>query len=118
MEIPLDAEAVWPASAKKLHSQWWEARIARQKVQVFKPMIDALARVYDLQNSDEYRDRMTYVEPEIGPPTVQFGSTVPFAAPLLPVFTSESVAACPTPAQASKPTTAKMFRFILCCPFG
>src|SRR5438874_4105280 len=32
----------------------------------FKPMIDALARVYDLQNSDEYRDQMTYVEPENG----------------------------------------------------
>ena len=29
-------------------------------------MIDALARVYDLQNSDQYRDEMTYVEPETG----------------------------------------------------
>jgi len=32
----------------------------------FAPMINALARVYDLQNDDEYRDRMTYVEPESG----------------------------------------------------
>ena len=32
----------------------------------FQPMIEALARVYDLQNSDEYRDKMTYVEPENG----------------------------------------------------
>ena len=32
----------------------------------FKLMIDALARVYDQQNSDEYRDEMTYVEPENG----------------------------------------------------
>src|SRR5262245_29867813 len=61
---------------------------------------------------------MTYVEPEIGPPTVQFGSIVPLPAPLLPVLTSESVAACPKPAQASKPATAKMLRIILCCPFG
>lgn len=32
----------------------------------FRDMIQALARVYDLQNSDEYRDQMTYVEPETG----------------------------------------------------
>jgi adenine-specific DNA-methyltransferase len=30
-EIPREAEAAWPASLKKLHAQWWEARIARQK---------------------------------------------------------------------------------------
>lgn len=32
----------------------------------FAPMINALARVYDLQNSDEYRDKMTYVDPDNG----------------------------------------------------
>jgi aromatic ring hydroxylase len=32
----------------------------------FKDMIEALAAVYDLQNSDEYRDQMTYVDPESG----------------------------------------------------
>ena len=32
----------------------------------FRDMIKALADVYDLQNSDEYRDEMTYVEPETG----------------------------------------------------
>jgi adenine-specific DNA-methyltransferase len=30
-EIPRDADAKWPAAAKKLHAQWWEQRIARQK---------------------------------------------------------------------------------------
>ena len=32
----------------------------------FRDMIKALADVYDLQNSDQYRDEMTYVDPEIG----------------------------------------------------
>jgi len=32
----------------------------------FRDMIHALARVYDAQNSDEYRDRMTYVDAESG----------------------------------------------------
>ncbi|HLF79498.1 MAG TPA: 4-hydroxyphenylacetate 3-hydroxylase N-terminal domain-containing protein [Dehalococcoidia bacterium] len=32
----------------------------------FRDMIKALADVYDLQNSDKYRDEMTYVEPESG----------------------------------------------------
>ena len=32
----------------------------------FRDMIKALADVYDLQNSDEYRDQMTYIEPESG----------------------------------------------------
>ncbi|WP_133510968.1 site-specific DNA-methyltransferase [Candidatus Thiosymbion oneisti] len=30
-EIPREAEATWPAEAKRLHEQWWEQRIARQK---------------------------------------------------------------------------------------
>lgn len=30
-EIPREAETVWPAPVKKLHADWWEARIARQK---------------------------------------------------------------------------------------
>jgi adenine-specific DNA-methyltransferase len=30
-EIPRDAEAGWSADAKKTHSEWWAARIARQK---------------------------------------------------------------------------------------
>jgi 4-hydroxyphenylacetate 3-monooxygenase len=32
----------------------------------FKDMIKSLADVYDLQNSPEYRDEMTYVDPESG----------------------------------------------------
>ena len=32
----------------------------------FKSMIEALARVYDLQNSPKYRDEMTFVDPEFG----------------------------------------------------
>lgn len=30
----------------------------------FKDMVQALAHVYDLQNSDQYRDEMTYVDPD------------------------------------------------------
>jgi adenine-specific DNA-methyltransferase len=30
-EIPHEAEANWPAQAKQLHADWWQARIARQK---------------------------------------------------------------------------------------
>lgn len=32
----------------------------------FKDMIQALARVYDLQNSEQYRDEMTYLDPDSG----------------------------------------------------
>jgi adenine-specific DNA-methyltransferase len=30
-EIPREADDKWPAEAKKLHEQWWQQRIARQK---------------------------------------------------------------------------------------
>jgi len=30
-EIPREADVAWPETAKKLHEQWWQARIARQK---------------------------------------------------------------------------------------
>ncbi len=30
-EIPREADEIWPAEAKKLHKQWWDQRIARQK---------------------------------------------------------------------------------------
>jgi adenine-specific DNA-methyltransferase len=30
-EIPRDVDAKWPDAAKKLHADWWQARIARQK---------------------------------------------------------------------------------------
>ena len=30
-QIPREADAKWPESAKKLHTEWWAARIARQK---------------------------------------------------------------------------------------
>jgi adenine-specific DNA-methyltransferase len=30
-EIPRDADKAWPETAKKLHAEWWQARIARQK---------------------------------------------------------------------------------------
>ena len=30
-EIPREADAAWPAATKKLHAEWWQARIARQK---------------------------------------------------------------------------------------
>ena len=30
-EIPRDADPKWPAAAKKLHADWWQARIARQQ---------------------------------------------------------------------------------------
>ena len=30
-EIPREADKAWPETAKKLHAEWWQARIARQK---------------------------------------------------------------------------------------
>lgn len=30
-EIPREEDASWPPAAKKLHAEWWQARIARQK---------------------------------------------------------------------------------------
>jgi adenine-specific DNA-methyltransferase len=30
-EIPREADNAWPVTAKKLHAEWWQARIARQK---------------------------------------------------------------------------------------
>ena len=30
-KIPREADAKWPGAAKKLHADWWQARIARQK---------------------------------------------------------------------------------------
>lgn len=30
-EIPREVEATWPEAAKKLHADWWQARIARQQ---------------------------------------------------------------------------------------
>ena len=30
-EIPREADAKWPDTARKLHADWWQARIARQK---------------------------------------------------------------------------------------
>jgi adenine-specific DNA-methyltransferase len=30
-EVPRDADPTWPETARKLHTEWWEARIARQK---------------------------------------------------------------------------------------
>jgi adenine-specific DNA-methyltransferase len=30
-EIQLESEKAWPESAKKLHAEWWQARISRQK---------------------------------------------------------------------------------------
>jgi hypothetical protein len=30
-EIPRDADAKWSEATKKLHADWWQARIARQK---------------------------------------------------------------------------------------
>lgn len=29
--VPRDADAAWPDAAKKLHADWWQARIARQR---------------------------------------------------------------------------------------
>jgi adenine-specific DNA-methyltransferase len=30
-EIPRDTDKSWPEPASRLHADWWEARIARQK---------------------------------------------------------------------------------------
>jgi hypothetical protein len=29
--IPREPDAAWPDAAKKLHAEWWEARIGRQR---------------------------------------------------------------------------------------
>jgi adenine-specific DNA-methyltransferase len=31
-EVPREAESAWSAPAKKLHADWWQARVARQCV--------------------------------------------------------------------------------------
>jgi adenine-specific DNA-methyltransferase len=65
-DIPRDADAKWPAAAKALHAEWWEARIARQKE------IDAsiaakaeFAHLYDRPYEDKKRVRVA------GPFTVE-----------------------------------------------
>jgi adenine-specific DNA-methyltransferase len=30
-EVPREAEKIWPVSAKKLHAEWWQGRLSRQK---------------------------------------------------------------------------------------
>lgn len=65
-EIPRDAEAVWPDTAKRLHADWWQARIARQ--QEIEKSIAAKAEfeyLYDKPYDDKKKVRVA------GPFTVE-----------------------------------------------
>ena len=65
-EIPLEADAKWPAQAKKLHADWWRARIARQ--QEIDKSIAAKAE-FELLYDKPYEDKKT--ERVAGPFTVE-----------------------------------------------
>ncbi|MBW8371485.1 MAG: site-specific DNA-methyltransferase [Thiobacillus sp.] len=93
-EIPRDSDAKWPDAAKKLHADWWQARIARQKeidasiaakaeheylydkpyedkkkVRVAGPFtVESLSphRVLAVDENDELIDRATEPEPGYG----------------------------------------------------
>jgi adenine-specific DNA-methyltransferase len=70
-EIPREAGTAWPAAAKKLHADWWEARIARQ--QEIDASIAAKAEVeylYDKPYEDRRKVRVA------GPFTVESLSPV------------------------------------------
>jgi adenine-specific DNA-methyltransferase len=65
-EIPREADAKWPEPAKKLHGEWWQSRIARQKD--IDASIAAKAEVeylYDKPYSDSRKVRVA------GPFTVE-----------------------------------------------
>lgn len=65
-EIPREADKAWSDAAKKLHANWWEARIARQKE--IDASIDAKAEfeyLYDKPYSDNKKVRVA------GPFTVE-----------------------------------------------
>jgi adenine-specific DNA-methyltransferase len=65
-EIPREADAQWPDAAKKLHADWWQARIARQ--QEIDKSIAAKAEfeyLYDKPYSDNKKVRVA------GPFTVE-----------------------------------------------
>ena len=65
-EIPCEADASWPEAAKKLHADWWQARIARQ--QEIDKSIAAKAEfeyLYDKPYSDNKKVRVA------GPFTVE-----------------------------------------------
>ncbi len=65
-EIPREADAGWPDAAKKLHADWWQARIARQ--QEIDKSIAAKAEfeyLYDKPYSDNKKVRVA------GPFTVE-----------------------------------------------
>lgn len=55
-EIPRDANEKWPATAKKLHEQWWKNRIAKQKA--IDASIAAKAEFEYLYNKP-YEDKKT-----------------------------------------------------------
>ena len=65
-EIPRDVDSAWPKKAKDLHSEWWQARIARQKE--IDESIAAKADfelLYDRPYDDKYKVRVA------GPFTVE-----------------------------------------------
>ncbi len=65
-EIPREAEDKWPDAAKKMHTEWWQARIARQK-EIDKSIADKaeFEYLYDKPYDDKKKVRVA------GPFTVE-----------------------------------------------
>jgi adenine-specific DNA-methyltransferase len=55
-EIPRDTEATWSEAAKKLHADWWQARIARQQ-EIDKSI--AVKAEFEYLYDNPYEDRKT-----------------------------------------------------------
>jgi len=55
-EIPREVDSKWPDAAKKLHAEWWQARIARQKE--IDASIDAKAE-FEYLYDQPYADKKT-----------------------------------------------------------
>jgi adenine-specific DNA-methyltransferase len=67
-EIPREADPKWPDATKKLHSEWWEARVSRQKeidASIAAKSKDDAERLYDKPNEDKKKVRVA------GPFTVE-----------------------------------------------
>ncbi len=65
-QVPREEDEAWPDSAKQLHSQWWEARRARQK-----EIDDSIARNADVEYLYDQPYRARGVVRVAGPFTVE-----------------------------------------------
>jgi adenine-specific DNA-methyltransferase len=65
-EVPREADKLWPETAKQLHANWWQARIARQKeIEASIAARAAVEYLYDKPSSDARKVRVA------GPFTVE-----------------------------------------------